>query len=60
MSNYRRWYDNDPTLKEAMELLSISSENTKDHGCSFILKLQEEVAANVIEKIYETSITISR
>ena len=38
---HMRWYDKDPVLKEALELLR------------FILKLQEEVAADVIERIYE-------
>jgi len=54
MSNSRRWYDNDPTLKEAMELLSLSSEDKKDMAANFISKLQEQIAADVIEKIYET------
>lgn len=49
-----RWYDNDPALKEALELLSMSSDETKDSAAEFILNLQEQVAADVIEKIYET------
>ncbi len=49
----KRWYDKDPILKEALELLKLSSENEKDHAKDFMLKLQEEVAAEVIERIYE-------
>ncbi|MDD3150317.1 MAG: hypothetical protein PHV68_05735 [Candidatus Gastranaerophilales bacterium] len=54
MSDYRRWYDKDPFLKEALELLSLSSEDTKDKAADFILNLQEQVAGDVIERLYET------
>jgi len=54
MEEKRRWYDNDPLLKEAFELLSLSPEDDKDEAANFILKLQEQVAAEVIDKIYET------
>ncbi len=53
MTEYRRWYDNDPVLKEALELLSISNDDTKDEASKFMLKLQEEVAKEVIERVYE-------
>ena len=43
----RRWYDKDPLLNEALELLSLSPDNTKNQAADFILKLQEEVAAEV-------------
>ena len=49
----RRWYDKDPLLNEALELLSLSPDNTKNQAADFILKLQEEVAAEVIERVYE-------
>ncbi len=49
----KRWYDKDPILKEALELLKLSNENEKDHAKDFMLKLQEDVAAEVIERIYE-------
>ena len=48
-----RWYDNDPILKEALELLKLSTEETKTEAANFMLKLQEEVAAEVIERVYE-------
>lgn len=54
MTAGRRWYDNDPTLKEALELLSLSSDTTKNMAADFILELQEQVAQDVIEHIYET------
>ena len=49
----QRWYDKDPILKEALELLRISSDDEKDQAKAFILKMQEEVAAEVIERIHE-------
>lgn len=49
----KRWYDKDPVLKEALELLKISTEEEKDQAKDFMLKLQEDVAAEVIERIYE-------
>ncbi len=49
----KRWYDKDPILKEALELLKLSNDSEKDHAKDFMLKLQEEVAAEVIERIYE-------
>lgn len=51
--NQQRWYDKDPILKEALELLRLSGDNEKEQAKDFILKLQEEVAADVIERIYE-------
>ncbi|OGI17489.1 MAG: hypothetical protein A2287_07885 [Candidatus Melainabacteria bacterium RIFOXYA12_FULL_32_12] len=50
----RRWYDQDPLLKEAMELLSLSSEEEKGQAADFIMKLKEQVAAEVIERVYES------
>jgi hypothetical protein len=54
MSDVRRWYDKDPIMKEAFELLSLSTDETKDQAAGFILNLQEQVAADVIERVYET------
>lgn len=51
--NERRWYDKDPILKEALELLKLSCEDTKNSAASFILQLQEQVAGEVIEHVYE-------
>ena len=37
----KRWYDKDPILKEALELLRLSSPNEKEHAKDFILQLQD-------------------
>lgn len=52
-ADQKRWYDKDPILKEALELLRLSSDEEKDAAKDFILKMQEEVAAEVIERIHE-------
>jgi hypothetical protein len=49
----RRWYDKDPILKEALELLQLSCDDTKTSAAEFILQLQEQVAGEVIEHVYE-------
>ena len=54
MSDSRRWYDKDPVLKEALELLRMQTDETKAEAADYILKLQEQVAADVIEHLYET------
>jgi hypothetical protein len=51
---YRRWYDTDPTLSEAIELLQMSTDDAKDKATDFMLKLQEVVASDIIEKVYQT------
>lgn len=52
--NYgKRWYDRDPVLKEALELLRLSSDEQKDKAKDYMLQLQENVAADVIERVYE-------
>ena len=49
----RRWYDKDPILKEALELLRMQTEDTQNEAANFIIKLQEDAAAEVIEHVYE-------
>ncbi len=49
----KRWYDKDPILKEALELLRLSTDEQKEQAKDFMLKLQEDVAADVIERIYQ-------
>lgn len=51
--SYRRWYDNDPILKEALELLQLQTDEKKNVAADFIIQLQEQVAQDVIERIYE-------
>ena len=49
----KRWYDKDPILKEALELLRLSTDEQKEQAKDFMLKLQEDVAQDVIERIYQ-------
>lgn len=49
----RRWYDKDPILKEALEVLKISPAKTKDEAAEFILNLQDKVAEEVLEHVYD-------
>ena len=49
----RRWYDKDPILKEALDLLQLSCDETKNSAAEFILQLQEQVAGEVIEHVYQ-------
>ena len=51
--NSRRWYDNDPILKEALELLRLQTDDKKSVAADFIISLQEQVAQDVIERIYD-------
>ncbi len=53
MPKTRRWYDQDPTMSEAMELLRLSTDDLKGQAADYISKLQEQVAHEVIEKVYE-------
>lgn len=49
----RRWYDKDPILKEALDLLKISCDEQKSDSDKFMLKMQEQVAGEVIEHVYQ-------
>lgn len=49
----KRWYDRDPILKEALELLRLSPDDTRTEAAEFMLKLQEQVAGEVIEHVYD-------
>ena len=50
---YRRWYDNDPILKEALELLRMKPDDEQIMACDYLLELQEQVAKDVIERVAE-------
>ena len=51
MAEQRRWYDNDPILKEALELLKIQPDDKQLMAVDYLLELQENVAKEVIEHI---------
>ena len=57
---FRRWYDSDPILKEALELLKLQTDDKKSTAADFIISLQEQVAQDVIERIYEITQQFSR
>ena len=54
MESQRRWYDQDSTLSEAMDLLCMSPDETKGKAADFMLKLQEVIASDIIERVYQT------
>ncbi len=58
--SYRRWYDNDPILKEALELLQLQADDKKNAAADFIISLQEQVAQDVIERIYDITQQFSK
>ena len=49
----QRWYDSDPILKEALDLLRLQPDETKSEATDFLLQLQEQVAGEVIEHVYD-------
>lgn len=49
----KRWYDSDPILKEALELLRLSPDETKSEAATFMMQLQEQDAGEVIEHVYD-------
>lgn len=59
MTKNRRWYDKDPFLSEAMEILSLSTDDKKSEAAAFIINLQNEAAAEVIEHVHETVLKYS-
>ena len=54
--NGTRWYDKDPILKEALELLKLSTDEQKEQAKDFMLKLQEDVASDVIDRALLTAL----
>ena len=48
----QRWYDSDPILREALDLLRLQPDETKSEAAEFMIKLQEQVAGEVIERVY--------
>lgn len=57
---FRRWYDNDPILKEALELLKLQTDDTKSAAADFIISMQEQAAQEVIERIYRLTREFSK
>jgi len=49
----QRWYDKDPVLREALDLLRLQPLEKQENAVDFIVKLQEDIAKDVIERVYE-------
>lgn len=50
---YKRWYDHDPLLLEVVELLRNYQDELKAQAENFLLKIEEKVSKDAIEKFYE-------
>lgn len=50
---YKRWYDHDPVLLEVVELLKNYQDELKAQAESFLLKIEEKVSKEAIERFYE-------
>ena len=55
---YKRWYDHDPLLLEVVELLKNYQEELKSQAELFLIKIEEKVSKEAIEKFYELVIYI--
>ena len=47
---YKRWYDHDPLLLEVVELLRNYQDELKTHAEVFLLKIEEKVSKEAIDK----------
>ncbi len=50
---YKRWYDHDPLLLEVVELLKNYQDELKAQAENFLIKIEEKVSKDAIEKFYE-------
>ena len=50
---YKRWYDHDPLLLEVVELLRNYEDELKSQAEIFLIKIEEKVSKEAIEKFYE-------
>lgn len=50
---YKRWYDHDPLLLEVVELLRNYQDELKSQAEVFLIKIEEKVSKEAIEKFYE-------
>lgn len=50
---YKRWYDHDPLLLEVVELLRNYQSELKAQAEIFLVKIEEKVSKEAIEKFYE-------
>ena len=52
-STYKRWYDHDPLLLEVVELLRNYQDELRTQAEVFLVKLEEKVSKEAIDKFYE-------
>lgn len=50
---YKRWYDHDPLLLEVVELLRNYQDELKAQAENFLIKIEEKVSKDAIEKFYD-------
>ena len=50
---YKRWYDHDPLLLEVIELLKNYQDELKAQAEIFLVKIEEKVSKEAIDKFYE-------
>lgn len=50
---YKRWYDHDPLLLEVIELLKNYQDELKSQAEVFLVKIEEKVSKEAIDKFYE-------
>ena len=50
---YKRWYDHDPLLLEVVELLRNYQDELRSQAEVFLLKLEEKVSKEAIDRFYE-------
>ncbi|MGN0015388.1 MAG: hypothetical protein ACI37T_08230 [Candidatus Gastranaerophilaceae bacterium] len=50
---YKRWYDHDPTLLQVINLLRDYQTELRNQAEVFLLKIEEKVSKESIDKFYE-------
>ena len=51
--NFKRWYDHDPNLMQIIELLRNYQTELREQAKIFLLKIEERVSKDTIEKFYD-------
>lgn len=50
---YKRWYDHDPVLLKVIDLLKNYQEELKSQAEVFLMKIEEKVSKETIDRFYE-------
>lgn len=51
---FKRWYDHDPLLLEVVDMLRFFKDELRSQAQVFILKIEEQVGTELLEKFYAT------